>query len=825
MKHLPLFRTLSSASLLGLLALAGCAGDAALNFPDTPEQSSQGVIQGSVFGGHAPVVGAHVYVLEASHSGTGTARYGAAAINKMTSGYYGSDTNGNYVITDNNGGFAVGGDYTCDAGSPVYLAAVGGASDGSKNIAITGAVDYGNVFGDTFIEFEGTETLTAGQLVTFSGLTGNFTFLNNTTQSVFGTVDGGFFIAIPQVNYVGGSSTGTATPDVNPAITNMAMVGICPTPPTTFASTIHFVYMNEVSTAALAYGMGGFGSGPFNVGAPGSNTTGLGNAALNAAQLYDIQGGENNGTPDGEGHIGRAVTAGGNGVAPQALMDTLGNILASCVDSANSSNDSNPTDSGASVNCGQLFTYATSNGVPYGKTGAGTVATDTATAAFNIAHYPAGASAYSGGSTGFVQKLYALQGSEAIPFNPYLTTYPNDFSAAITYSDTSGQNLFLASPSGVAMDSGGNALIATAGAGDSGALANLGTLGVITGEAYETGIKGSGIAIGPSTTQYIWTENTQDLTAAAPDTAGAFYISAEPVSSTGGGSTSSERAYTDTNGTAGFYTKFPTSTTQSQGVAISGAGNAYIADTAAGIVHRIATPSTLPPPASGTAAATPVTSTKISLTGCTTGATGLAVDNETSGYNVWAISAANGTICKFGPTGTLFQTATGLLTPQGIAMDNYGNAWVTDTASGSNVVEVVAMPSVGAATRFEVFQTGAGGLNQPYGIAFDGANNIWVANSGNNSVSELVNPLTAALGNVQQTATITPVSPSNGYQPVSTTGTYQLANPTAIAVDISGDVWVTNTATNTVSEIIGSATPVVGPISMGALNNKLATRP
>jgi hypothetical protein len=65
-----------------------------------------------------------------------------------------------------------------------------------------------------------------------------------------------------------------------------------------------------------------------------------------------------------------------------------------------------------------------------------------------------------------------------------------------------------------------------------------------------------------------------------------------------------------------------------------------------------------------------------------------------------------------------------------------------------------------------------GGLAQPTGVAVDAAGNVWVSNAAN-SVSEFA-PVGAAL------------SPAGGY----TVGS--LSNPSAIAIDLSGNAWVTN---------------------------------
>ena len=94
------------ASLL-FATLTGCSGLGPI--PDTvvPTAASQaGGFQGSVFGGHAPIVGAHVYVLQA-----GTSGYASAPTSELTTGD-GTDTIGTYVLTNALGAFNITGDYS-----------------------------------------------------------------------------------------------------------------------------------------------------------------------------------------------------------------------------------------------------------------------------------------------------------------------------------------------------------------------------------------------------------------------------------------------------------------------------------------------------------------------------------------------------------------------------------------------------------------------------------------------------------------------------------------------------------------------------------------
>lgn len=118
-------------SVLAATLLSGCSA----NFAPTPlkdevdsPQTQIGEITGSVHGGQAPVTGAQIYLFAA-----GTGGYGTAAKSLISSGKTGvtcnttGTLNGDcYVKTDGNGNFALSGDYTCTAGTQVYMVAVGG---------------------------------------------------------------------------------------------------------------------------------------------------------------------------------------------------------------------------------------------------------------------------------------------------------------------------------------------------------------------------------------------------------------------------------------------------------------------------------------------------------------------------------------------------------------------------------------------------------------------------------------------------------------------------------------------------------------------------
>ena len=77
------FARVAALSLLtGAVFLTGC-GAGLSSFPDvepTPGQVPLGTISGNDYGGHAPIVGAHVFVLQA-----GTGGYGAKVTSLLTS--------------------------------------------------------------------------------------------------------------------------------------------------------------------------------------------------------------------------------------------------------------------------------------------------------------------------------------------------------------------------------------------------------------------------------------------------------------------------------------------------------------------------------------------------------------------------------------------------------------------------------------------------------------------------------------------------------------------------------------------------------------------
>lgn len=217
--------------------------------------------------------------------------------------------------------------------------------------------------------------------------------------------------------YAAGGNPGAG---VNSALGLLAILGECPDSGNFLAAT-PFISVNEVSTVAAAYAFAGFATDATHVSSSGTPLAkrGIANAFANAANFADLATG-----------AALAVTPAGNGTVPQIKINTLANILASCV------NSTGPSSSACSTLLKSTLTSDSNRPAP----------TETASAAINIAHNP--------GSN--MNALFSLV-SATSPFVPSLAVRPNDFSIGLTF--TGGGISKTSGPAGVAIDAAGNAWI------------------------------------------------------------------------------------------------------------------------------------------------------------------------------------------------------------------------------------------------------------------------------------------------------------------------------------------------------------------------------
>jgi hypothetical protein len=851
MKRLSLSLSLCVSGLLASLALSGCSGFSNIETSGPLQQQvTMGGFSGSNFGGHAPVTQADVYLFQ-----VGTNGYASQSTSLLTSAYntqFGYPTSDNSaadgaptgalsVKTDNSGAFYIS-NYTCTVGYPVYLAAVGGTTTSYVSFNVDSFIQNSNGTITFDIPAGNTAILYVGQSVNNPGV-GNYVVTAATppTQSTNGSFTtnlSGFTVGQTYPYKV--TLTPLGTP--NASTINLATLGLCPSSGNFYTQgqgNINYVYMNEVSTMATALAFGGFGTGPFNIGIPSTAKTsnpvdtadgaaialtGIQNAALNANQLYDITGTSLSTSYQGEGHIARAVTPAGNGIVPRNLLDTLGNILASCVDSANSGVSPN-----FSSNCITLFENATSDGKNATSITASNVPHDIATAAFNLAHFPAGppgtssTSNTAGQSAYFMNQLYTLQGSQG-PFQPSLSAQPNDFSASIQYPQTAvtggaSGNAFLTEAESVGIDKDGSVWINTGGGGNQ-RVVKLNPQGVVQYESPDQGHQLGYLSIDPSGN--VWTGGGFNQTAMTVFSgSGKTYT---PV--TYGGPTNNN--FTGTNMWDPYIT-----VTDSTGAAYAGAAPTQGANqwymvkwqgnTNAGSTSYNLNSGTTP---NGMPAGYVIAHA--------------AVENLSSGGDVWFTTEAgtagnNFVVSRVSKTGVLASgfpitnsttiggtVASGLSAPEMPALDYGNNLWVANQNGGSggslmnissgnngNAPTVTTEPKANGATTNTI--------NGPFGVTVDGGGKVWVANR------NLSNGGAAASILEYDSVTNTPVSPS-GNLTLTQNGT-RMPAPLNLETDPSGVLWITSYDGNSLIELLGPGSPTYTPRSTASGKNTIGIRP
>jgi streptogramin lyase len=217
----------------------------------------------------------------------------------------------------------------------------------------------------------------------------------------------------------------------------------------------------------------------------------------------------------------------------------------------------------------------------------------------------------------------------------------------------------------------------------------------------------------------------------------------------------------------------------------------------------------------------------------------VAVAADTNG-NMWFADYADSLVTVLNSAGTPISGATGwggtsLAFPVALAVDSEHNAWVANQSSNSSITKISADGSQitpyncncngagGIATDqssnvwvanyygnsiSEVNSCGTlllnaatgGGVLHPQGIAVDGTGAVWVANVFGNSLSEIGGPSSSAPGSF--------VSPSTGFGSDAA-----LLQPYGVAIDASGNLWVSNFGNSTLTQFVGVAAPVKTPLA------------
>ena len=184
------------------------------------------------------------------------------------------------------------------------------------------------------------------------------------------------------------------------------VLGACPTGGT-FAGQIPSISISENTTIAAAYALAPFATDALHVGSASSTASklGLANAFASAMQIVNPYNATVATTTAAVAGYASASGLSANGTVPQTKIYTLADILAECINS----------DGTAGGACTTLSTNAVN--------GSGYSAADTFTAAINMAQHP----------SQNVANLYNII-SKTPPFQPTMTSTPNDLTLAVTFT-------------------------------------------------------------------------------------------------------------------------------------------------------------------------------------------------------------------------------------------------------------------------------------------------------------------------------------------------------------------------------------------------------
>jgi sugar lactone lactonase YvrE len=168
---------------------------------------------------------------------------------------------------------------------------------------------------------------------------------------------------------------------------------------------------------------------------------------------------------------------------------------------------------------------------------------------------------------------------------------------------------------------------------------------------------------------------------------------------------------------------------------------------------------------------------------------GIAVD---SAQNVYiADQAANAVFMYPAGSSTGTSIGSGLVGPTSVALDNSGNLYIADSGNG----RVVQVPNIAGTLTSSAQNVIMSGLGTELGIATDQNSNLYIADSGNtNSANNKVLQLGAVAGIPNSSAVRQMGVSSSTYNSIFTA-------PIAVATDSTGNLFVADTTANTVTEI------------------------
>ena len=350
---------------------------AATNAIDTPN----GTIHGKILGGPNPVGFATLKLYATGNSSGADVGYGGAGflLNTTT-----TDANGNFT-------FPAGGN-ACPAGQYGYVMAMGGRTGSSAvnpNALLMAALGP-------------CSTVTSSRVILINELT---TIVAAYTLSNFMTVTGTVLVYTGTTLTSGGYNVNVGAP-----ITNNAAQG-CVNNTYYTGCTVPASVVNAVTATGAAA-------------SSATVSAGLKHAFANAAMLVDT-------------YDAYVPLSNGNGaIVPVTEINTIGNILQACINSAGSTAASTTTTNDGTP-CGKLFSY-TATATP------ANVPNNTLSAVLSLVKRPTGnATLYdsscstAGGGTVTVANCIFLLSSSIAYYAPAMTAAPTDYTLSLLYPQTS----------------------------------------------------------------------------------------------------------------------------------------------------------------------------------------------------------------------------------------------------------------------------------------------------------------------------------------------------------------------------------------------------